>query len=196
MKKKKKKKLRKPIELGIDPRNEIYALNNKVKKYKDLLNSENKSTDSGKTIYRKRFLPVVEEEIAFYNKSNISLRKRIINHFKYCSLSNNLLFIGPPFNFESLIDLCNEGVLQKPKSFRAYYYLAKAKELSGDILGSISEFDKLIESKPLNANLYKERGRLRKKANDEQGSIEDINKMIYLKTSLPEEDFYKHKRLK
>ena len=26
-----------------------------------------------------------------------------------------------------------------------------------------------------------------------QGYVEDLNTMIYLKTSLPEEDFYKHK---
>jgi len=50
-----------------------------------------------------------------------------------------------------------------------------------------------MELKPLNANLYKERGHLREMLNDMQGYVEDLNTMIYLKTSLPEEDFYKHK---
>jgi len=164
---------------GISPKNFIYAFNILTQKKIKTLKPNETIKENGIELMMFN----VACDIDDYKKSDKTIRDNILKHFEYCSTSKNLLFDYPPFNFDSLIDLCTEGIMMKPKSSDAYLFRAKAKELSGDTSGAISDLDKAIELNPKEANLYNERGQLKESSGHRQEAIADFKKMMLYKSS-------------
>jgi Flp pilus assembly protein TadD len=84
-------------------------------------------------------------------------------------------------NFEgAIVDYSQSIALASTDDIEVYYLRGRARESTGDDAGAITDFSKVIELDPNNAQAYNDRGFAKEAMGDLEGAAADLNKAAKL----------------